>query len=232
VDTGCGSGGTVAGIVNDSLTLTNGFDCDCAPDSLLSLPGRRLIPWVGGAVGRVKVKASQHGSIMHLSRWLLAGLVAFSLAATPQPAQAGSIVGFSGDYSPGTVVVRTNQRSLYYVLGNGKAVRYSVGVGRAGKQWTGTAMITGKHIRPAWAPPADVKRDRPNLPALIPGGSPKNPMGAAALTLSGGEYAIHGTNSPGSIGGFVSYGCIRMHNRDILDLFGRVGPGTTVVVTR
>ena len=130
------------------------------------------------------------------------------------------------------MVVRTSERSLYYVLGNGKAVRYPVGVGRAGKQWSGTAMITGKHISPAWAPPADVRRDRPNLPAVIPGGAPNNPMGAAALTLSKAEYAIHGTNAPRSIGGFVSYGCIRMHNSDILDLFGRVHAGTTVVVTR
>jgi lipoprotein-anchoring transpeptidase ErfK/SrfK len=93
-------------------------------------------------------------------------------------------------------------------------------------------MITGKHLKPAWSPPAEVKRDRPSLPKVIAGGSPRNPMGAAALTLSGGEYAIHGTNAPGSIGGFVSYGCIRMFNSDILDLYGRVGFGTTVVVTR
>jgi lipoprotein-anchoring transpeptidase ErfK/SrfK len=77
-----------------------------------------------------------------------------------------------------------------------------------------------------------VKRDKPSLPDVIPGGSPRNPMGAAALTLSGGEYAIHGTNAPGSVGGFVSYGCIRMYNQDVVDLFGRVSVGTTVVVTR
>jgi lipoprotein-anchoring transpeptidase ErfK/SrfK len=173
---------------------------------------------------------------MLLTRWLAAVPAATLLAAaaaTPQPAQAGAIVGFSENYSAGTVVVKTNQRVLYYVLGAGKAVRYSVGVGRAGKQWTGTAMITGKHLRPAWSPPAEIRRDKPSLPAVIPGGAPGNPMGAAALTLSGGgEYAIHGTNSPGSIGGFVSYGCIRMHNADILDLYSRVGWGTTVVVTR
>ncbi len=93
-------------------------------------------------------------------------------------------------------------------------------------------MISGKYLRPAWTPPAEVKHDKPYLPNLIPGGSGRNPMGAAALTLSQGEYAIHGTNNPGSIGGFVSYGCIRMYNADILDLYGRVGFGTTVVVTR
>src|SRR5215471_18601296 len=98
---------------------------------------------------------------------------------------------------------------------------------------TGTAFISGKQLRPAWSPPAEVKRDEPSLPNVIPGGSPGNPMGAAAMTLSGGgEYAIHGTNNPGSIGGFVSYGCIRMYNADVLDLYSRVGWGTTVVVTR
>jgi lipoprotein-anchoring transpeptidase ErfK/SrfK len=172
---------------------------------------------------------------MQLSRWLAALSAALVLATTtalPRCAQARDIVGFSGGYAPGTVVVRTGERSLYYVLGNGRAVRYPVGVGRAGKQWSGTAMINGKYLHPAWTPPAEVRHDKPNLPNVIPGGSGRNPMGAAALTLSAGEYAIHGTNNPGSIGGFVSYGCIRMYNADILDLYGRVGFGTTVVVTR
>jgi lipoprotein-anchoring transpeptidase ErfK/SrfK len=148
------------------------------------------------------------------------------------PAAAREMVNFSGAAAPGTIVVKTHERRLYLVLGNGQALRYTVGVGRAGKQWSGQAYIDGKHIRPAWAPPWEVKRDKPSLPDVIPGGSPRNPMGAAALTLSGGEYAIHGTNAPGSIGGFVSYGCIRMHNADIMDLYNRVGVGTPVLVTR
>ena len=78
----------------------------------------------------------------------------------------------------------------------------------------------------------EIRRDKPSLPGVIPGGAPNNPMGVAALTLAHGEYAIHGTNHPKSIGGFVSYGCIRMYNQDITDLFGRVSLGTTVVVTR
>ena len=151
---------------------------------------------------------------------------------TPQSAQARDIVGFSGDYSPGTIVVKTGARALYYGLGGGKAVRYTVGVGRAGKQWTGTAMIDGKYLQPAWSPPADVKRDKPYLPNLSAGGKGNNPMGAASLTLSRGQYAIHGTNNPGSIGGYVSYGCIRMYNQDITDLYDRVGVGTPVIVTR
>jgi lipoprotein-anchoring transpeptidase ErfK/SrfK len=110
-------------------------------------------------------------------------------------------------------------------------MRYPVGVGRAGKQWSGVARIDGKYIKPAWSPPAEVKRDEPSLPAVIPGGSPHNPMGVAAMTLSGGEYAIHGTNRPDSVGRFVSYGCIRMYNADVLDLYQRVAVGTPVVVT-
>ena len=103
-------------------------------------------------------------------------------------------------------------------------------VGRAGQTWKGNAVITGKYIKPGWRPPEVIKRAQPNLPDLIPGGSPENPMGAAALTLSEGEYAIHGTNRPSSIGGFVSYGCIRMYNQDILDLYDRVSFGTQVIV--
>jgi lipoprotein-anchoring transpeptidase ErfK/SrfK len=137
-----------------------------------------------------------------------------------------------GGYSPGTIVIKTRERRLYYVLGSGKAVRYPVGVGRPDKQWFGQSAISGKYIRPAWSPPEEIRRDNPRLPSVIPSGAPNNPMGAAAMTLYGGEYAIHGTNRPGSVGGFVSYGCIRMLNSDILDLFERVAVGTPVVVER
>ena len=137
-----------------------------------------------------------------------------------------------GGYSPGTIVIKTRERRLYYVLADGKAVRYSVGVGRPDKQWSGQSAISGKYIRPAWSPPEEIRLDNPRLPYVIPGGAPNNPMGAAALTIAGGEYAIHGTNRPGSVGGFVSYGCIRMLNSDVLDLFERVAVGTPVVVER
>jgi lipoprotein-anchoring transpeptidase ErfK/SrfK len=134
---------------------------------------------------------------------------------------------------PGTIVVKTHERRLYYVLGGGRAIRYPVGVGRAGMQWAGRAMIDGKYIKPAWSAPASIRRDYRSLPTVIPGGSPHNPMGVAAMTLSGGgEYAIHGTNAPGTIGHFVSHGCIRMYNADITDLYNRVSVGTPVVVTR
>src|SRR5262249_28834406 len=131
------------------------------------------------------------------------------------------------------LLIKPREVLLNSVPGTARAGPSPVGAGRAAKQWTAPAYISGKQLRPAWSPPAEVKRDKPSLPNVIPGGSPGNPMGAAAMTLSGGgEYAIHGTNNPGSIGGFVSYGCIRMYNPDGLDLYGRVSWGTTVVVTR
>lgn len=146
-------------------------------------------------------------------------------------ASAREIVGAPAGYSPGTIVVKTNERRLYYVLDGQHAVRYPVGVGKPGKQWAGQTMISGKYRNPAWSPPAEVKHDKPRIPDVIAGGSPANPMGVAAMTLAGGEYAIHGTNVPNSVGGYVSYGCVRMYNQDITDLFERVSVGTPVVVT-
>jgi lipoprotein-anchoring transpeptidase ErfK/SrfK len=147
------------------------------------------------------------------------------------PVSARETIRFDG-YSAGTIVIKTSERRLYFVLGDGRAVRYSVGVGRSGKQWFGHSSITGKYLKPAWSPPDEVKRDNPRLPDVIAGGTPSNPMGAAALTLSGGEYAIHGTNVPGTVGGFVSYGCFRMYNSDVVDLYERVRVGTQVLIER
>jgi lipoprotein-anchoring transpeptidase ErfK/SrfK len=155
-----------------------------------------------------------------------AGAVAFGLA----PAHAGDVVAFGHGVPAGTIVIKTSERRLYYVLDDSRAIRYAVGVGKDGKQWTGQTFVNGKYLNPAWSPPAEIRHDKPQLPNIIAGGSTQNPMGAAAMTLNGGEYAIHGTNRPGSIGGFVSYGCIRMYNRDVIDLYGRVSVGTPVVV--
>lgn len=160
----------------------------------------------------------------------LAALLVAVLALTAT-ASARDIVPFGG-YQPGTIVIVTNARTLYFVLGNGQAIRYPVGVGRAGMAWHGRAQIAQKSLRPAWGPPADIALANPNIPLVIPGGSPRNPMGAAAMGLTRGNYAIHGTNEPGSIGHFVSHGCIRMHNEDVLDLYGRAPVGTEVIVLR
>lgn len=162
----------------------------------------------------------------------LVATIGVGLVTTHAAQARPELVGVSGQYAPGTIVVHTSERRLYLILGDGEAVRYPVGVGKNGKQWAGTTQIDGKYKYPAWAPPAEVKHDNPRLPDVIPGGSPHNPMGVAAMTLSGGEYAIHGTNVPNSVGGYVSYGCIRMLNADITDLFDRVPVGTKVMVTR
>lgn len=155
-------------------------------------------------------------------------LVGFSFFADQSFAR--EVVHFSGKEGPGTIVVRTTERRLYLIVGDGRAIRYTVGVGRAGKQWFGSTSIVSKQIRPAWSPPAEIRRGRPAW--IIPSGAPNNPMGAAALVLADNELAIHGTNNPGSIGGFVSWGCIRMHNKDIMEIYDRVGVGTLVVLMR
>jgi lipoprotein-anchoring transpeptidase ErfK/SrfK len=163
---------------------------------------------------------------------LAAATILMMMIGTATPAHASEVVRYNAEVQPGTIVVKTAERKLYLVLGDGQALRYTVAVGRPGKQWQGKAQVNGKYVRPAWTPPAEVKADNPKLPDVIPGGAPNNPMGVAAMTLSGGEYAIHGTNKPESIGTFASYGCIRMLNQDITDLFGRVDVGTQVVVLR
>jgi lipoprotein-anchoring transpeptidase ErfK/SrfK len=162
---------------------------------------------------------------------LLGAAVGIAGLAGLDTAQArGDVVAIKEAVTPGTIIVRTKERRLYYVTRAGQAISYPVGVGKEGKQWSGTSYISGKYNQPAWSPPAEIRRDKPNLPHVIPGGSPGNPMGVAAMTLGSGEYAIHGTNRPDSIGHFVSYGCIRMFNEDIKDLIGRVSVGARVVV--
>jgi lipoprotein-anchoring transpeptidase ErfK/SrfK len=164
-----------------------------------------------------------------LSAALMAVIGSFALG--PQPAHAhGDLIAVRDPYAPGTIIVKTGERHLFLMLAAGEAIRYPVGVGRAGMQWSGASYIDAKYVSPAWEPPPDIRREDPRLPTMIPGGSPHNPMGVAAMTLAGTDYAIHGTNQPSSIGHFVSHGCIRMFNEDVTDLFSRVGVGTPVVV--
>jgi lipoprotein-anchoring transpeptidase ErfK/SrfK len=128
-------------------------------------------------------------------------------------------------------VISTAERRLYYVLGNGRAIRYAVGVGREGFQWSGQERITNKQEWPDWRPPEEMLRRQPGLPRYMAGG-PHNPLGARALYLGGTLYRIHGSNEPHTIGQAVSSGCIRMLNEDVVDLYDRVKVGTQVVVLR
>jgi lipoprotein-anchoring transpeptidase ErfK/SrfK len=166
-----------------------------------------------------------------LSRNWTKGLVALALVLFGSTApEAGDLVPFDGGYPTGSIVIVTHQRQLFYVLGRGRAIRYPVGVGKDGMAWHGRASVAEKHVRPAWRKPPSINGGR--YGPIIPGGSPRNPMGAAVLGLSRGNYAIHGTNNPGSVGRFVSHGCIRMHNSDVIDLYARAPIGTPVIVLR
>ncbi|WP_417680512.1 L,D-transpeptidase [Roseibium sp.] len=161
---------------------------------------------------------------------VFSAVLALLVSLVPTVSDAAELVGFHNrSVRPGTIVIKNSEKRLYLVLGGGRAIRYKVAVGKRGKVWTGQTFIDGKYVKPAWSPSAEVHRDHPNLPDVIAGGAPNNPMGVAALTLNGGKYAIHGTNRPGSIGRAVSYGCIRMANSDITDLFQRVGIRTPVI---
>ena len=138
-------------------------------------------------------------------------------------------VSYSGTQKPGTIVIDTGERRLYLVQDNGTALRYGIGVGRVGFTWKGVKNITQKKEWPAWTPPAQMLKRRPDLPRHMVGGV-DNPLGARAMYLGSTLYRIHGSNEPETIGQAVSSGCFRMTNDDVVDLYNRVKVGTTVVV--
>ena len=139
------------------------------------------------------------------------------------------VVDYSGKENAGTIVVDTPNKFLYLVQGNGRAMRYGIGVGRPGFTWSGIKQISAKKEWPDWTPPAEMLVRRPDLPRHMEGG-PQNPLGARAMYLGSSLYRIHGSNEPWTIGTNVSSGCIRMRNEDVIDLYGRVNVGTRVVV--
>ena len=138
-------------------------------------------------------------------------------------------VSYDGREAPGTVVINTRERMLYLVQGNGRAIRYGIGVGRPGFTWAGAHSITNMREWPDWRPPAEMIRRQPHLPRYMRGG-PDNPLGARAMYLGSTLYRIHGSNEPWTIGTQVSSGCIRMRNEDVIDLYTRVRVGTRVIV--
>ena len=164
----------------------------------------------------------------HAIAWALS-VLAFGAVT----AEARQTVPFVSAYGAGTIVISQRAHRLYLVVSPGAAISYPVGVAKAGKEWSGYARVAAKYVEPAWSPPASVKHDHPELPDVIAGGSPHNPMGARALTLDREEIAIHGTTAAmrASVGSAASYGCIRMLNEDVIDLFDRVSVGSPVVMT-
>lgn len=139
------------------------------------------------------------------------------------------IVTYETNYAAGTIVVETGERRLYLVLGDGKALRYGIGVGREGFTWSGSHRITRKAEWPRWTPPPAMRKRIPDLPPFMEGG-PDNPLGARALYIGSTLYRIHGTSEPWTIGQAVSSGCIRLTNEDVTDLYERVQVGALVVV--
>jgi lipoprotein-anchoring transpeptidase ErfK/SrfK len=148
--------------------------------------------------------------------------------ASPIPRET---VGYDGPYAPGTIIINTSERRIYFVLPGHEALRYGIGVGRPGFTWAGVTHIANKREWPDWTPPSQMLLRRPDLPRHMEGGI-DNPLGARAMYLAGTLYRIHGSNEPDTIGQAVSSGCIRMTNDDVIDLYSRARVGATVVVLR
>jgi lipoprotein-anchoring transpeptidase ErfK/SrfK len=149
-------------------------------------------------------------------------------SASPIPRET---VSLNASYAPGTIIINTTERRLYYVTGQGQAIRYGIGVGRIGFTWAGTTAVSAKKEWPGWTPPSQMLRRRPDLPRFMPGGI-ENPLGARAMYLGSSLYRIHGSNEPETIGQAVSSGCFRMTNEDVVDLYNRVNVGAKVIVQR
>ena len=198
------------------------------------------------------VDALKYGAVTMSYRrtWLRCGMLALSMLspviALANPLDRGPLADFINvfreqaiprqvvvwrhpEFKKGTIVISTKERRLYYVLGDRQAIEYGVGVGREGFTWSGSKTITRKREWPNWRPPPQMLKRRPDLPRYMAGGM-ENPLGVRALYLGSSEYRIHGSNEPNTIGAAVSSGCIRMTNRDVVDLYGRVRVGTKVVV--
>jgi lipoprotein-anchoring transpeptidase ErfK/SrfK len=195
------------------------FFAGAARMALLSLAVSAAI-----AVSATKVQAYEYQQMFGQT---YGGLEVRPRAAAPPR----ELVAYNGHYAPGTIVISTEERSLYFILPGNQAVKYGIGVGRPGFEWGGTRRVSMKREWPSWRPPAQMRRRRPDLPSFMPGG-PENPLGARAMYLSGTLYRIHGSNEPQTIGQAVSSGCIRMTNEDVMDLYEKVKVGTRVIVLR
>jgi lipoprotein-anchoring transpeptidase ErfK/SrfK len=177
---------------------------------------------------RVFVLAVSFGLAASSTEILASGLVPRSLGPT-----TSVIVTGAQNYPAGTIVIVSKDRTLDLVVSGNRAIRYRIGVGRDGFRWSGVVKVGHKAEWPDWRPPAEMKARAPKLPELVPAG-PFNPLGARGIYLYRGNadtlYRIHGTNEQSTVGGFASSGCFRMSNADVIDLYGRVKVGATVVV--
>ncbi len=178
----------------------------------------------------------------------LAGVVALPCLTAPQSANAQTLidflwgggkewggekqtVAFNPKYTPDQIIVSFGDRRLYHIVARGQAVSYPIAVPREQSRWQGTTKVTAKRENPSWRPTPDMLQENPKLPSWVPGGHPMNPLGVRALYLGSSLYRIHGTDAPWTIGQAVSKGCIRMFNKDVLDLYPKISVGTRVTVT-
>lgn len=141
------------------------------------------------------------------------------------------VVNFTAKHAPGTLVVSFGDRRLYYVMPGKRAISYPIAIPKEDARWSGSFAVTAKMVNPTWTPTADMRKENPSLPAVVPGGHPRNPLGNRALYVGDTLYRIHGTDAPWLIGDAVSHGCVRMLNDDVADLYERVPVGSKIVVT-
>jgi lipoprotein-anchoring transpeptidase ErfK/SrfK len=149
--------------------------------------------------------------------------------AGKQKFKRGKLVQFGSEKPAGTIIINTQSKSLYYVLGSGQAMMYRIATAKPGFEWSGAHKVSGKKAWPDWRPPEEMRKRRPDLPTFMEGG-PENPLGARAIYLGSSIYRIHGTNEPQSIGTAASSGCIRMLNQDVEELYQNVRIGASVIV--
>ena len=159
------------------------------------------------------------------------GAVSFDLFNDGDMAAGAVSMSFNPKYNPGEIIVSFGDRRLYFIDTKGHALAYPIAVPREDARWAGVTVISDKRVNPAWTPTPHMLAKNPNLPSFVPGGHPMNPLGVRAMYLAGGEYRIHGTDAPWTIGTAASSGCVRMFNQDAIDLFGRAKVGARVTVT-
>lgn len=197
---------------------------------LSSVAGLLLsLAFVAAAAGPAGAEGAATFFDVATKKWVTYGRPARRSDASPIERE---LVAYAGPHGANTIIVSTSERRLYYTLGDGRAIKYGVGVGREGFQWAGVHRVTRKAEWPNWTPPPQMIKRRPELAKYAGGmpGGPDNPLGARALYIGSTLYRIHGTNEAWSIGQAVSSGCIRMANEDVIDLYNRVNVGTRVVV--
>src|SRR3954453_17038480 len=183
--------------------------------------------WVGSASAAALAPTLPESSI--IAALASGGAADLNEPSAIKPDLRRQLVNYRTQAAAGTIVIDTAQTLLYYVLGDGTAIRYGIGVGRDGFAWAGSEVVTRKAEWPDWTPPQEMIARQPYLPRWMAGGE-GNPLGARAIYLGSTVYRIHGTNMPETIGHKVSSGCIRMLNADVIDLYGRVNVGTQILV--